>query len=344
MKGLDKYIQESILDITMDTDILADAFKDGIVTNDVANEIYGPDVEEMTLPEGIVELGFDAFARRDKLRRVVLPSTLIFIGDGAFNECNNLEEVIFHPKTRNLKEIGQQVFEGCTKLTSMYLPDCVEYIYATAFCGTDITNLHVPANLKDCGNAFNGLDHIKKVDLSHTRMKEISNMAFAYCTELEDIILPSTCTSIGNRAFMQCVGLNTIYTHNVENIDVEAFLDCENLNVVRAPKVKILRGGAFKECTSLTTVDLARGVSLDKCAFYGCSKLSKFNTPVSNMGDMAFSKTRVSEIYWTGEGKLSKDDRITKLNVLKPKNKLSGDARRQIEKIERYCEVTYADK
>lgn len=251
MKGLDKYIQESILDTTMDTNVLADMFRGGVVTKRTAKEIYGPDTDEIVLPEGIVELAFDAFAQRDNLKRVVLPSTLVKIGGEAFYQCENLEEVVFHPKTRNLKEIEDSAFCGCHSLTKLDLPDCIKTICYNAFSGAGATDIHVPAMLKKTGNCiFRYMRRIKRLDLSHTKIKEVTPEMCRSCNDLEEVILPSTCITIGE----------------------EAFMECGNLKIVRAPGVKLIGNQAFAFCANLEDTTFAPDVIIQDKAFIGCEK------------------------------------------------------------------------
>lgn len=352
MKRLDKYIQESILDITDSSAII----KDITITQQDAWEWYDQDtIEEIVVPEGVV--GLDDYAFRDyiKLRKISLPSTLTSIGKKAFIGCDKLEEVAFNRDTKRLKSIGENAFVDCAKLTQINLPDCIETIGEGAFkdCA-GLTQLVLPKRIKNIGyKAFSGtsiikvdvppsfvgdqcgfaeMEHLKKIDLSRTRIKEVPVGLCSGDGALVDVLLPKTCTEIG----------------------YEAFIDCYSLKTLRAPNVDTIGGNAFKYCGRLADIEFAPGVSLGRNAFYYCSDLEEFTIPVSSLGYYPFENTNIKELYWTGEGKLNEtqfqydfaheDDRMTKLNVLKPKNKLSGDARRQIEEIERHCEVTYADK
>lgn len=314
MKRLGKYITESILDTTMDHNVLVDIFKDGIVTKDAANEVFPPDMDEIVLPEGIVELGINSFADRDNLKRVVLPSTLTKIGSGSFNLCKNLEEVVFHPKTRNLKVIEDLVFGFCYSLTKLDLPDCIEMIGYNVFYGIKVTAFHVPTNLKVVGhNTFEGMEYVKKLDLSRTKIAKVEPYMFTYCETLEEVILPRTCTAIGE----------------------EAFSKCGNLKVVWAPEVRKIGEQAFYGCEKLTTLDIeySRGLSIDKLAFSGCSSLVNFPVPISTAKDYAFSGCDdIEEITWTGKGELDasiarrRDGRVNSLkriNVLVPKERLA---------------------
>ena len=59
------------------------------------------------------------------LKKVILPNTLVEIGDGAFF-CNEyLEQIIFG---KNLRRVGENAFVGCEKLSEVAFPDSVSEI------------------------------------------------------------------------------------------------------------------------------------------------------------------------------------------------------------------------
>lgn len=344
MKRLGKYITESILDTTTDTDMLVGVFKDGEVTQEVANEVFESDVEEITLPEGVVCVYMEAFYGRKKLRKVVLPSTLDTIWRSAFEGCENLEEVVFHPNTKQLKNIGNRAFFGCTKLRKLDLPDCVARVGEEFIYNSGIIDIHIPTNLKIFTRAFQDLKYVKSIDLSHTHVDEIPKNAFKEATGLREVILPSTCTTVRMYAFNGCSNLKKVSARNVKLIGQDAFNSCTSLKEVQMPKVRRIGFGAFENCTSLTTVEFANGVSLGDSAFSKCSSLKEFNTPVSNVDTAAFSGSGVSEIYWLGRGEISKslvikpyisnskfEPPIKKVHLMVPETRLSAKSKKCLD-------------
>lgn len=53
----------------------------------------GLDVTRITIPEGIISIGYEAFMECTQLKSVSLPSTLKRISGRAFEDCINLSEI-----------------------------------------------------------------------------------------------------------------------------------------------------------------------------------------------------------------------------------------------------------
>lgn len=70
------------------------------------------------IPEGIAEIGEEAFKRCDKLKSVHLPSGLRVIGDGAFRNCHALEKITI---PGSVERIGERAFFDCIALSGCSL-------------------------------------------------------------------------------------------------------------------------------------------------------------------------------------------------------------------------------
>ena len=139
-------------------------------------------ITEITLPEGMIEIGINAFYNCDELTQVTLPSTLITIDNYAFQDCDALTKITLPGKVTKL---GNYAFASCDKLASVTLPDSLTVI----------------------GNyAFYQCQQLDDVTLSAS-LTEIGNHAFYNCVKLNDLTLPDSITSIGNYAFYNCYNL-----------------------------------------------------------------------------------------------------------------------------------------
>lgn len=75
---------------------------------------------DMRFPLSLKIIGARAFQGCKTLSKVILPESVKEIGSHAFKDCENLEE-IYIPET--IEKIGSGgIFEGCTKLTAIYIP------------------------------------------------------------------------------------------------------------------------------------------------------------------------------------------------------------------------------
>ena len=85
---------------------------------------------EISIPEGTIEVGKEAFYENRNFDRISLPESLEAIGDCAFYRCSELIETDL---PQGLKRIGSQAFEGCAKIKSLQIPDSVREIGESAF-------------------------------------------------------------------------------------------------------------------------------------------------------------------------------------------------------------------
>ncbi|MBQ5926759.1 MAG: leucine-rich repeat domain-containing protein, partial [Clostridia bacterium] len=70
-------------------------------------------LEEVILPDGMMEIPSDTFMGCSALKRLNEPNSLKKIGDRAFSYCINLEAFAF---SGELEEIGDGAFDGCETL------------------------------------------------------------------------------------------------------------------------------------------------------------------------------------------------------------------------------------
>ncbi len=89
-------------------------------------------------------------------------------------------------------------------------------------------------------------------------VSDIFENAFKNCIKLEDVILPSSITSIGNNAFSNCTKLKTIsLNEGLENIGNSAFENCQSLQSILLPNsLKNIGYYSFASCNSLQNINV----------------------------------------------------------------------------------------
>lgn len=81
------------------------------------------------LPPNVYKFGPYCFSGT-AIKSIITPRSLMWIGDGSFRNCNELESVKLN---QGLKVIKRLAFIGCKKLTEIEIPASVEMIEPSAF-------------------------------------------------------------------------------------------------------------------------------------------------------------------------------------------------------------------
>lgn len=87
-------------------------------------------LKSVTIPEGVLSIGDQCFAACYVLEDIFIPNSLEFVGEMAFLGCYALEEIEFGT---NLKEIGSCAFHTCKVLMYVTVPSRDVIIDETAF-------------------------------------------------------------------------------------------------------------------------------------------------------------------------------------------------------------------
>ena len=212
------------------------------------------------------------------------------IGKEAF--LGSFLENITLPST--IQTIGSRAFETCS-LKKLELPGSLTTIGAYAFCDAFYSktpvDLVLPSGLTTIrGFAFNGCS-IRSVRFNK-KLTTLGEYSFAK-TDLIEVEVPSTVTTLGNGVFAGCESLVTATLKGTRSdIPYQFFDGCSALTTVNLPSGLISIGTwAFSECPSLKTIIFPSSLkSIGELAFYK-SGLTSVNFPngIQTLGDHAFS-------------------------------------------------------
>ena len=115
--------------------------QDFVIENGVLNRYEGPG-GDVTIPEGVTEIGSAAFFGCTGLTDVTIPEGVTEIGYSTFSGCTGLTSVTI---PEDVTKIGSVAFSGCTGLTSVTIPEGVTEIGSEAFSGcTGLTSVTIP--------------------------------------------------------------------------------------------------------------------------------------------------------------------------------------------------------
>ena len=207
-------------------------------------------------------------------------------GDAYYENCT----------IENDNVIEIRLFEGCSRLLHITLPNSVTRIGYSAFYGcSGLTSINIPSSVKSIGNsAFYGCSGLTSINIPESVTK-IGAAAFYQCSGLTSINIPNSVTSIENEDFYGCSGLTSInIPESVTSIGISAFYDCSRLTSINIPNsVTKIGGNAFWNCSGLTSINIPESVtSIEYSAFRNCIGLTSINIPesVTSIESFAFSR------------------------------------------------------
>ena len=140
--------------------------------------------------------------------------------------------------------------------------------------------------------AFYGCESLTSVDIPETVSKCIYNGAFANCTELVKVKMPSRLEELGEGAFSGCKKLASInLPEGIGNIYQQTFSLCESLTSIHIPNsVEMVGFSAFAACKNLTSAEMPSVTTVAPWSFIGCENLKEIKMPAMKyISQTAFS-------------------------------------------------------
>ena len=259
------------------------------------------EVKSVSIGSSITGIGDGAFAGCGKIETLVLPSKVTSIGDYVCMGCTSLKNVTFDGTIstlpigtfkgcsslnsvsglgNNLTTIQAEVFEDCTSLKRISLPDKVTRIEDDAFNGAGLIGVSLPSSLKYIGKgAFSG-------------------------TEINGVTIPAATTNLIESAFWNCQNLETIEVNssNSKYASTDGILTTKDgSKIILCPagkegtvtlphRVSEIKENAFAGCSKITELSLSEGLeTIGEGAFSGMT-FSHIDVPstVTSIGDKVF--------------------------------------------------------
>lgn len=221
-----------------------------------------------------------------------IPNTVSIIAADAFNNSNNLVEVVI---PESVKEIREQAFYQCYNLGKIKIPASVTAIGEGAFTGH---NMALKSFDVDEGNAM-----CKVVDgVLYSKSSNQTLIAYPVANTAKHYDIESGTVNIYGSAFMHAANLHSVnIPGTVASIGKNAFYGCDNLEKVDIPaNVKEIGNQAFDYCYNLTKVYFHSAVP-----------------PTTNTRGNIFGGNENIVLYvpYTGIGNYRKNEVLTKVHI-----------------------------
>ncbi len=278
-------------------------------------------LETVTLPNGV---GFTAIPQYmfngSAIKSITIPSKVTSIGNYAFQNCDELTSIEI---PANVTSIGNYAFDGCTKLATLTFESGSKLtsIGTYAFRKADIKAVVIPSKVTKIGSyAFVGNENLASItfdknDAGKSALTTIDTYAFGYssignatygnpCLALTSVVIPKSVTTIGNFAFANCTGLQSVTFEEgsgLTTLGSNVFMNTALTEITLPKSLKTINTKAFLDCKSLTSVNFEEGSLLTTLGaqFLAGTNVQSFTLPssVQKIADGSFvNATSLSEI------------------------------------------------
>ncbi|MBQ7897928.1 MAG: leucine-rich repeat protein [Clostridia bacterium] len=238
----------------------------------------------LVIEEGVTAFNLEPHIRLNRIKKLVLPSTLEYISEyGALN-YPALEEIVIEGSDKFFTEDGVlfektsdgvrlAVYPAEKKADSYTLPENVVALYNYAFSAASETK-EIRVNCDVSPYAFEE-SKIKKIVIGG-KCKTIGKNAFFNCTSLEEAVLSEGIESMGSSVFYYCTALKEItLPESLKEIGKRAFYCCEGLEKAVVKSFLHFPEDTFAACINMKELSLEKGASWESTTFISCLSLKK---------------------------------------------------------------------
>lgn len=214
---------------------------------------YAIHLESINIPSKLQDLGSYCFSDCISLTTssLQIPEGLTYIPAMCFRNCRSLDEIRL-PTT--IKFIGEGAFYQ-SKIKRINFPDGLLSIGNAAFYSTDLEEVSLPASCLDFSGTHQfALNHrLKIINLPHG-VKVIPNCFVYNDINLSEFDIPSTIETIGADALSTCMELSEVsLPEGLKTVESNAFWYCRSIKNLILPTSLTYLGGA--SCQYLQSLD-----------------------------------------------------------------------------------------
>ena len=302
-------------------------------------------VLSVELPNGLQEIGDNAFYSCKCLTDIIIPDSVCRISKAAFNACKGLERIIIPDR---VCELGEDVFKYCDNLRSVVLGKQVPYIPKGAFAHCDnLEELVIGENIVEIRDyALSGCGKLTKLTIP-AKVGNIANSLSRMVNQGRGCVFTEISVDENNNSFIDIDGV----MFSKDNTKLLSYPGGKQQSAYTVPQgVTEIGKGAFWYCHNLTEIILPDGLKIiGNDAFYHCDKLTSINLPdtLVEIGKGVFSRCesidnifiphKISHISYS---MFYSCDRLKSITLPKNLKSIGADAFRYCKSLE---EITIPD-
>ncbi len=271
------------------------AICNGFAENSVQSNTIN--IDSTYLGKPVKEIASQAFYAKTKITNVIIPDSVVTIGEYAFQNTNlvsiNLSNNVkiikkaAFAKTKiksvvipeSVIELGAQVFWQCTELESAKISDNVTDLKTYLFyeCGK-LSKVNIPAKATAIGSTAFAKTALTDINITGNVIS-IGDYAFQDCNKLKNVTLQDGIEQIGAYAFYQCAVEKIVIPSTVKTMGTNIFWKCSNLRQATINSEKV-GDKMFKECALLVDVTISQNTkSIGEYAFQYCTAIYEMILP-----------------------------------------------------------------
>lgn len=339
-------------------------------------------IDSVEFPNRLQSINSYTFENCSSLNYISIPSSVTSIGKSAFEGCAKLTSIILNCNTivsetkqgeglnnifgdqvnhyvlgDMITTIGEYSFSNCKNLRSITIPGSVKYIKKNAFAGCSSLNKVIAPDI----SAWLGITFEDKFS---NPLRYAQHLYNDEDTEITDLILPEGIETIGDNAFYNCSGLNSItIPSSLKKIGIGAFTLCgiekvvvsdlasycgitfgceigsldsrlycdentEIVDLIIPEGITRINGNAFHGFKYIKSVSIPGSLtSIGSCAFRGCEGLTKVIVPdIAAWCSISFDGYESNPLYWAQHIYSDNNTEITELDIPNQTEKIEGYA------------------
>ncbi len=240
----------------------------------------------------IVEIDDNAFSGQFGLTEIVLPETIVRIGDAAFLACSGLKDELVIP--RSLRSIGLDAFNDCSQLKSvLWQADSCDIEksrerHNVFYRCSSLRQINVTPNVSHLPEALCCEADSLHIALISDGVIVIPKDFLAKSHLLDSIVFPNTLRVIEHGAFYECNFEEIRFPDAVEVISNYAFSYNNRLrHVVFGKSVRFIGNYAFADCKELESVTVRAAVppEVQSTTFDGAPATTVLYVPAASLKD-----------------------------------------------------------